>query len=51
MIWTTLHRWYLELWPNLAASVIWGAPAFTTHHLLIKRHITKQHEKTRSANG
>jgi hypothetical protein len=37
------------VWPNLEASLLWAAPAFITHHVLIKRHITREHEKTREA--
>jgi len=32
------------IWPNLAASVIWGTPALITHHLLIRRRIDGEHE-------
>lgn len=46
---STLYGWYLQIWPNLAASVIWAIPAFTWHHRRIKRHITAQHEQTVSA--
>lgn len=37
----------LFAWPqgivvgNLIASAMWAIPAFITHHLLIRRHITK----------
>jgi hypothetical protein len=30
------------VWPNLVASVLWAAPAFTAHHLLIRRHTTRE---------
>jgi hypothetical protein len=36
-----LAGWWAAIWPNLAASLIWAAPAFTTHHVLIRRHITR----------
>lgn len=26
------------VWANIIASVIWGAPAFVTHHVLMRRH-------------
>lgn len=42
-----LAGWWAAIWPNLAASVIWGAPAFTTHHVLMRRHITRTHESTK----
>lgn len=30
------------MWPNLAASVVWAAPAFTVHHVLMRRHTTRE---------
>jgi hypothetical protein len=36
------------VWPNLEANVIW-VPFAAWHHVLIKRHITREHEKTREA--
>lgn len=35
------------IWPNLIASVIWATPAFTIHHVLLRRHITAQLAKQR----
>jgi hypothetical protein len=29
------------VWSNLLASLLWGAPAFITHHRLMRRHQTK----------
>lgn len=26
------------VWANLLASLIWGVPAFVTHHRLMRRH-------------
>lgn len=31
------------IWPNLAASVLWATPAFVTHHVLLRRHISRVH--------
>lgn len=42
---TWLASTWTAVWPNLLASMIWAAPAFTTHHLLIRRHIDKQHRR------
>lgn len=39
-----------QVWPNLAASVIWGTPAglgFVWHHRRLKRHIDLRHAETR----
>lgn len=43
-----LAGWWAAIWPNLAANVIW-VPAAAVHHVLIKRHISREHEKTREA--
>jgi hypothetical protein len=37
LIWS----WWVAIWPNLAASVIWATPAFVAHHLLLRRHISR----------
>lgn len=37
---------WLQIWPNLVANVIW-VPLAWAHHMLMKRHITREHEKTR----
>jgi hypothetical protein len=31
-------QWVVQ---NLLPNLIWGVPAFTTHHILIRRHITR----------
>jgi len=37
-----MWTWFVaSVWPNIVASVLWGAPAFITHHKLMKRHITR----------
>lgn len=36
-----LWEWWIQVWPNLAASVIVWLPAFVVHHLRIKAHVTK----------
>lgn len=30
------------VWPNLVASVLWAAPAFVAHHVLMRRHTTRE---------
>lgn len=36
-----------QVWPNLLANGLWGAPAFVVHHVLMRRHSRRQHETTR----
>jgi hypothetical protein len=43
---STAYGWWLQIWPNLAASVIWATPTFFLHHRLLRRHINRQHEQT-----
>lgn len=43
---STLVGWWAAVWPNLAANVLWVAPAFLTHHKLLKRHVDRQHAAT-----
>jgi hypothetical protein len=38
-----------QIWPNLAANVIW-VPAAWLHHVLIRRHITRLHESSKKEN-
>jgi hypothetical protein len=45
-----LAGWWSAIWPNLAANVIW-VPAAALHHVLIRRHITREHEKTRNVGS
>lgn len=33
------------VWSNLLASLLWGAPAFITHHVLMRRHQTRTAQK------
>lgn len=41
--WQSFFGWPAGgVWSNLIASVMWGAPAFVMHHVLIRRH----HERT-----
>ena len=42
-----LSATWAQVWPNLIASALWATPAFTTHHLLMKRHINQRHQETR----
>lgn len=37
---------WLQIWPNLAANIIW-VPVAATHHVAIKRHISRLHEQSR----
>lgn len=30
------------VWSNLAASALWAPAAFTVHHVLMRRHTTRQ---------
>jgi hypothetical protein len=36
-----LWEWWLQIWPNLAASAVVWLPAFVWHHRRIKAHVTK----------
>lgn len=41
-VWQAFFGWPQGgIWPNLAASVIWAAPALAWHHRRIKRHIDR----------
>jgi hypothetical protein len=40
--WLLVFYWG-ALWPNLAASVIWGTPALSMHHVAIRRRQDRQH--------
>jgi hypothetical protein len=33
-----------QIWPNLAANVLW-VPLAAAHHVLISRHITRLHQQ------
>lgn len=33
------------VWANLLASLLWGAPAFVAHHVLMRRHTTREIER------
>ena len=35
---TWLHGFWLAIWPNLAASIIWTTPALYVHHRRLKAH-------------
>lgn len=37
--------WWAAIWPNLAASVIWGTPALTAHHVAIRRRQDRHHRE------
>lgn len=43
-----IHAWHAffswpdgGVWANLLAAGLWALPAFTTHHVLMRRHHTK----------
>lgn len=38
-------------WPNLLASVIWATPAFTAHHVLMRRHVDRRHRQLLAAGA
>ncbi|MDB5911100.1 MAG: hypothetical protein JWP34_5217 [Massilia sp.] len=42
---TWLAGTWAAVWPNLLASALWGAPAFTVHHVLMRRHVDRQHQR------
>lgn len=42
---------WAQLYPNLLADVIYATPAFVVHHVLIRRHITNEHEKSRRGSS
>jgi hypothetical protein len=33
-----------QIWPNLAANVLW-VPLAAVHHLLMRRHVDRRHEQ------
>lgn len=39
-----LAGWWLQIWPNLAANVIW-VPVAAIHHVLMRRHVDRRHEE------
>lgn len=43
---TGLLKFWGEVWPNLAANILW-VPLVGVHHLLIKRHITRLDQRNR----
>lgn len=45
MKWSLFWEWWLQIWPNLAASVIALPPAFLWHHSRLKKHIEKLGDK------
>lgn len=38
-----LIGWWVAIWPNLAANIIW-VPLAALHHVLIRRRMTAHHE-------
>lgn len=36
-----LAGWWGQVWPNLAASVLWAVPGLLWHHRALKRHVDK----------
>ena len=43
--WLLVFHWP-EIWPNLAASLIWALPAFTAQHIALRRHVDRRHAET-----
>lgn len=43
-VWLLLFYWQ-AIWPNLAASVIWGTPALSAHHVAIRRRQDRHHRE------
>jgi hypothetical protein len=39
-MWHAIAAWWAGVAPNLESNVVWGAPAFAAHHLLMRRHNT-----------
>ena len=46
-----LGEWWVQVWPNLAASVVTLPVAFVWHHRRIKRHITTTVEAVKSSDS
>ncbi len=46
-LWETLYGWYLQIWPNLAASAICLPVGFAWHHRKMLRRMAEHHEETR----
>lgn len=47
-VYLVVYRW-ADVGGNLEAQAVITAPAFVTHHLLIRRHVARQHEQTQQA--
>jgi hypothetical protein len=43
-VWLLIYDWS-AIWPNLAASIIWGTPALTAHHVAIRRRQDRHHRE------
>ena len=43
-VWLLVYDWS-AIWPNLAASIIWGTPALTAHHVAIRRRQDRHHRE------
>ncbi len=42
-VWRSFFDWPSGgVWSNLLASLMWAAPAFTTHHVLMRRHTSRE---------
>jgi hypothetical protein len=37
-----LWEWWIQVWPNLAASVLWTLPALWWHHRRVKTHVSSE---------
>lgn len=37
-----MWHWFVSaVYPNLVASLLWAVPGLVTHHVLMRRHITR----------
>lgn len=42
-----LGEWWVQIWPNLAASAVSLPPAFIWHHRRIKAHVSRAIEEAK----
>ena len=42
-VWQVFFGWPQGgVWSNVAASLLWAVPGFTAHHVLMRRHTTRE---------
>jgi hypothetical protein len=44
-MWTLFCEWYQQIWPNLAASLIWTLPFTVWHHKKSLKHLVEHLER------